>query len=78
MDTPGFSSLGMFGIEKEDLASFYPEFTEYEKYCKFAGCAHMAEPVCGVKDAVEEGEIPKLRYENYRLLYEELKAERRY
>lgn len=78
LDTPGFSSLGIFGMQKEDLASFYPEFTEHEKYCKFAGCAHMAEPVCGVKDAVEEGEIPALRYENYRLLYEELKAERKY
>lgn len=78
LDTPGFSSLGMFGMEKEDLASFYPEFAEHEKYCKFAGCAHMAEPVCGVKEAVEEGEIPKLRYENYRLLYEELKAGKKY
>ncbi len=78
LDTPGFSSLGMFGMEKEDLASYYPEFSGHEKYCKFAGCAHMAEPVCGVKDAVEEGEIPKLRYENYRLLYEELKAEKKY
>lgn len=78
LDTPGFSSLGMFGMEKEDLASFYPEFAEHEQYCKFAGCAHMAEPVCGVKDAVEEGTIPKLRYENYRQLYEELKAEKKY
>lgn len=78
LDTPGFSSLGIFGMQKEDLASFYPEFAEYEKYCKFTGCAHMAEPVCGVKDAVAEGEIPALRYENYRLLYEELKAERKY
>ena len=78
LDTPGFSSLGMFGMQKEDLASFYPEFAEHEKYCKFAGCAHINEPVCGVKDAVEEGVIPKLRYENYKLLYEELKAEKRY
>lgn len=78
LDTPGFSSLGMFGMQKEDLSSFYPEFAEHEKYCKFAGCAHINEPVCGIKDAVEEGEIPKLRYENYRLLYEELKAEKRY
>ena len=78
LDTPGFSSLGMFGMQKEDLASFYPEFAEYEKYCKFAGCAHINEPVCGIKDAVEEGAIPKLRYENYRLLYEELKSEKRY
>lgn len=73
LDTPGFSSLGLFDLEKEDLGSFYPEFTEYEKYCKFGGCSHVNEPVCGVKDAVAEGTISRVRYENYCLLYEELK-----
>ena len=78
LDTPGFSSLGLFDMEKEDLAKYYPEFTFHEKYCKFAGCAHMNEPVCGIKEAVEEGEISSLRYENYKLLYQELKEKRKY
>lgn len=78
LDTPGFSSLGLFGLTKEELARFYPEFVTHEKYCKFAGCAHVSEPVCGVKAAVEEGSISRMRYENYKMLYEELKAERRY
>lgn len=78
LDTPGFSSLGLFGLIKEELAGFYPEFVPHEKYCKFAGCAHVSEPVCGVKAAVEEGSISQMRYENYKMLYEELKAERRY
>ena len=78
LDTPGFSSLGLFDLEKEDLAKYYPEFVNYEKYCKFAGCAHMNEPVCGIKEAVEDGEISALRYENYRLLYQELKEKRKY
>ena len=73
LDTPGFSSLGLFDLEKEDLSSFYPEFAEHEKYCKFGGCSHVNEPVCGVKDAVAEGAISRMRYENYCLLYEELK-----
>ncbi len=73
LDTPGFSSLGLFDLEKERLGRYFPEFTEYEKYCRFGGCAHMNEPVCGVKDAVAEGKISKMRYENYCLLYEELK-----
>lgn len=77
LDTPGFSSLGLFDLTKENLADCYPEFARYEKYCKFAGCSHVSEPVCGVRDAVEAGEIPRMRYENYKLLYEELKAERR-
>ena len=78
LDTPGFSSLGLFDMEKEDLAGYYPEFVRYEKYCKFGGCAHLNEPVCGVKDALAEGEISAVRYENYKLLYEELKNKKKY
>lgn len=78
LDTPGFSSLGLFDLEKEDLAGYYPEFAEHEKYCRFGGCSHITEPVCGIKDALETGEISKLRYENYCLLYEELKGKKKY
>ena len=78
LDTPGFSSLRLFDLEKEDLGGFYPEFAEYEKYCKFGGCSHVNEPVCGIKDAVAEGAISRMRYENYCLLYEELKAVKRW
>ncbi len=78
LDTPGFSSLGLFDLEKEQLRDFYPEFAEYEKLCKFGGCSHLTEPVCGVRDAVERGQISKMRYENYGFLYEELKNRRKY
>jgi ribosome biogenesis GTPase len=78
LDTPGFSSLGLFNIEKEELAGFYPEFEEYEKYCKFTGCSHINEPVCGVRDALNAGKISPLRYENYKLLYDELKSRKKY
>ena len=78
LDTPGFSSLGLFELEKEDLQQYYPEFAKHEQYCRFGGCAHISEPVCGVKDAVESGEIDRLRYENYKLLYEELKERKKY
>ncbi len=78
LDTPGFSSLDLFDLEKEELAGFYPEFADYEKYCKFGGCSHITEPICGIRQAVEDGEISKLRYENYSLLYQELKNKKKY
>lgn len=78
LDTPGFSSLGLFDLEKEQLAGYYPEFADYEADCRFGGCSHVSEPVCGVKTAVAEGNISRLRYENYCLLYEELKNKKRY
>ena len=78
LDTPGFSSLGLFDLEKEQLAGYYPEFAAHEKFCQFGGCAHIAEPICGVRDAVAEQAISRLRYDNYCLLYEELKNKRRF
>ena len=78
MDTPGFSTLYIPGFEKEDLQEFYPEFKEYEPYCRFKGCSHINEPDCGVKEALAEGNISPLRYENYKLLYEELKDVKKY
>jgi ribosome biogenesis GTPase len=73
MDTPGFSSLNLFDVEKEELKGFYPEFAPYESECKFLTCAHIHEPVCGVRKAIEEGKINKVRYDNYVTLYDELK-----
>lgn len=78
MDTPGFSSMDMPGFEKEDLWTCYPEFLPHEPYCKFRGCSHISEPNCGVKDALAEGGISPIRYENYKLLYEEMKQIRKY
>lgn len=78
VDTPGFSSLLLFDLDKEDLAQFYNEFLEYEPECRFNGCTHIHEPVCGVKGALEKGEISKVRYKNYCLLYEELEGKKKY
>ncbi len=73
MDTPGFSSLSLFDMGKEELKAYYPEFEPYETQCKFMTCAHIHEPVCGVREALEENRISKVRYENYVTFYEELK-----
>ena len=78
MDTPGFSSMDVPGFEKEELWTCYPEFREYEPYCRFQGCSHINEPDCGVKSALDEGKISQVRYENYKLLYEELKNIRKF
>ena len=78
VDTPGFTSLDISEITKEELGGYYPEFQQYEPACRFRGCAHMSEPSCGVKEAVEAGKISRVRYENYRMLYQELKEVKRY
>ena len=44
----------------------------------YQGCSHINEPSCGVKDALADGAISKVRYDNYVLLYEEMKQIRKY
>lgn len=78
MDTPGFSSIFVDDMEPGELAALFPEFESFVPQCRFLGCAHVGERECGIKDAVSRGEIDKERYENYRLIYEELKNKRRY
>lgn len=78
MDTPGFSSLYLSDFSTEDLKYCFKEFSLYEPRCRFQGCDHIHEPDCGVKEALEEGKISKIRYENYLTIYTELKEKRRY
>lgn len=74
-DTPGFSSYEV-DVEAEDLKYYFREFNKYS--CKFNDCHHVNEPGCGVKAALENGEVEDTRYESYLRLYEELKNRRKY
>ncbi|MDD7220288.1 MAG: ribosome small subunit-dependent GTPase A [Clostridia bacterium] len=78
MDTPGFSSLYLTDMREQELKNYFPEFDRYEGECKFQGCVHIHEPGCAVKEALQNGQISHLRYDNYVNLYNELKEKRRF
>lgn len=78
VDTPGFSSIYFFDMEPEELKDYYKEFVEYEPYCRFGGCNHIGERECGVKSAVEQGDIARSRYDNYKMFFDELKNQKKY
>lgn len=78
MDTPGFSSIYAWTMEKEKLKDMFPEFVSCEGQCRFNGCVHVNEPDCMVKRKVEEGEISSVRYNNYILMYDEIKNRKKY
>lgn len=69
-DTPGFSSLDL-DLSKEDLAAYYPSFTDLYTECYFSNCLHISEKKCAVKDYLEENNIPKVIYDTYLKLSEE-------
>lgn len=70
-DTPGFSSLELNMTDRE-LATSFHDFKMYSASCKFRGCLHKSEPGCGVKEAVENGDITQERYQHYLQFLEEI------
>lgn len=76
-DTPGFSSLILDDIDESELKEYFIEFDKYDE-CRFGSrCIHENEPSCAVKQAVENREISKKRYESYIQLLNEIRAGKR-
>ena len=72
LDTPGFSDFEPEQMDERELWKYYPEFYEYSS-CRYMNCVHINEPDCGIKEAVSEGKISRLRYDNYIKLFETAK-----
>lgn len=77
-DTPGFTSLYVTDMELANLKYFFEEFTPYENTCRFNGCVHISEPDCKVKEALDKGDISRLRYDIYKEIYDEIKSNKKY
>ena len=76
IDTPGFSSFEFEKTEiirKDDLPYCFREFKEYLGTCKFTSCAHVNDKGCSICEAVNNGEISKIRHENYIQMYNQAK-----
>lgn len=73
-DTPGFSSLELINIDKEELSNLFPEFVKFSHECQFRGCNHVNEPGCKIKELVNSGKIMKSRYENYLYFLNEINS----
>jgi ribosome biogenesis GTPase len=74
VDTPGFSEVGLWGIDPAELASCFPEFRPLLGQCRYADCRHRSEPGCRVQEAVAAGTIARDRWESYLVLLEELQS----
>lgn len=78
VDTPGFSSTDISGIEIRGLADCFLEFKPYLNNCRFSSCLHASEPDCAVKEALNSGLLPTSRYDNYLKMLEELNKLKQY
>jgi len=72
IDTPGIKTLGFNYLEEMDVAHNFREFFHLSQNCKYGDCMHRNEPNCAVKEALEEGKIAPMRYDNYLTILKEI------
>lgn len=72
IDTPGIKTLSFNHLEVEDVTHNFREFFILSENCKFSNCTHRNEPKCAVKQALEEGRVSDMRYNNYLLIINEI------
>ncbi|XKK39086.1 ribosome small subunit-dependent GTPase A [Nocardiopsis sp. ARC36] len=70
LDTPGLRGVGLHDAD-EGLDRVFAEITELAGDCRFADCAHTAEPGCAVLAAVEDGRLAGRRLDSYHRLLRE-------
>lgn len=75
-DTPGFSTVDTeryCRLPKDELDLAFREFRPFIGKCEFSDCVHVKERGCAVREAVENGEIARGRYNSYLRMFEEAK-----
>ena len=75
LDTPGVRALGLIDAQ-EALSRVFGDVEERGRSCRFADCAHGAEPDCAVTAAVERGEMDPRRLQRFLALRDEVEQQR--
>ncbi|MDC5806416.1 small ribosomal subunit biogenesis GTPase RsgA [Vibrio europaeus] len=81
IDSPGVREFGLWHLEAEEVTKAFVEFRPYLGSCKFRDCKHNDDPGCVLRQAVDEGKINEIRFENYHRILESMaenKANRQY
>lgn len=66
IDSPGVREFKLWKINLTEAAWSFPEFRPYIDHCKFRNCAHLNEPGCAVKQALDNKAITERRYQSYK------------
>jgi ribosome biogenesis GTPase len=73
LDTPGLREIRLWA-GGEGLGAVFDDVETLAGGCRFRDCAHLNEPGCAVRAAVEAGRLPEERLFSYHKLRAELRA----
>jgi ribosome biogenesis GTPase len=66
IDSPGVRSFRLGRLLPREIEQGFREFSPYLGQCRFHNCAHLAEPGCAIRKAVDDGDIASSRLDSYR------------
>lgn len=72
IDTPGMRELQL-ADHADGVSAQFSDIEELKDMCKFTDCAHVTEPGCAVKDALEDGTLDPARWRNFLKLEAEVR-----
>jgi ribosome biogenesis GTPase len=75
IDTPGIKEFGILDFDETEVSHYFPEMERVLHDCRFSNCIHINEPGCGVKSALESGQIAESRYNNYLSIIDEIRTD---
>lgn len=81
IDSPGVREFGLWHLETEQVTEAFVEFRPLLGGCRFRDCKHNDDPGCIIREAVENNQISRTRFENYHRIIESMaenKANRQY
>lgn len=65
IDSPGVREFALWHLTEPQIFDGFVEFEQYRHLCKFRDCKHLDDPKCGLRAAVENGDIKASRLEHY-------------
>lgn len=71
IDSPGMRELQLWN-DTGDVDTTFADISELGAHCRFRDCAHVDEPGCAVREAVETGALPAERLASYQKQAREL------
>ena len=74
IDSPGFQEFGLAHLSVSELQHAFREFKSVLGRCRFNNCAHLSEPDCAIREAVDQNQITAERLNLFRQLRSDSKT----
>jgi len=75
IDSPGVRNFNLWPVSNAEILQGFREFAPYTSGCKFRDCQHLVEPGCKLIEAAAENKISSQRFNNYKALIDNAKAQ---